>query len=67
MLRIKTSSPEAIFYHSQRISESGKILTMYKFRTMIIGADQHDQPRINVLKGDVWLAIGLIIRSDGAY
>jgi len=37
---IKVSSPGPIFYRQQRVGENGRLFWVYKFRTMVIGADQ---------------------------
>lgn len=39
-LLIKISSAGSVLYASQRVGEGGKIFKMYKFRTMVLDADQ---------------------------
>ncbi len=39
-LFIKLSGKGPVFYASQRVGEGGKIFKMYKFRTMVLDADQ---------------------------
>ena len=38
-----------VFYRQNRVGKNGKIFTMYKFRTMILGADK---------KGPAWTTVG---------
>lgn len=46
-LIIKLDSPGPVIFKQQRVGESGKLFLMYKFRSMIDGADKH---REKVLK-----------------
>ena len=39
---IKFGSKGPVFYSAQRIGEGGKIFNMYKFRTMVVDADQRE-------------------------
>jgi lipopolysaccharide/colanic/teichoic acid biosynthesis glycosyltransferase len=50
---IKLDSPGPVFYRAQRIGKDGQPFTLYKFRTMVAGADtrgpgitRRDDPRI---------------------
>ena len=43
-LAIKKDSAGPIFYRAKRVGRSGKVFTMYKFRTMIIDADKIGGP-----------------------
>jgi len=36
---VKLSSPGPVFYRARRVGRNGKLFTMYKFRTMRVGAD----------------------------
>lgn len=38
---IKLDSRGSIFFHQVRVGERGKLFTMYKFRTMVIDAEDH--------------------------
>jgi len=40
-LAIRLDSPGGIFYSSRRVGRKGRRFTCYKFRTMIVEADQH--------------------------
>lgn len=42
LMKLDKRQTGSIFYPSQRVGEGGKIFKMYKFRTMIAGADQHE-------------------------
>jgi FlaA1/EpsC-like NDP-sugar epimerase/lipopolysaccharide/colanic/teichoic acid biosynthesis glycosyltransferase len=56
MLAIKLTSPGPVFYRAQRVGQYGRLFKLYKFRSMVQGADQqgpgitvgHD-PRITPL------------------
>ncbi|MEO8395533.1 MAG: sugar transferase [Chloroflexota bacterium] len=39
-LAVKFGSPGAVLYHTQRIGRYGKPFTLYKFRSMVAGADR---------------------------
>ncbi len=39
-LAIKVSSPGPVFYRQERVGQNGRRFTLYKFRTMIDGADR---------------------------
>lgn len=52
-LLIKLTSPGPIFYRGRRVGQHGRIFTMYKFRTMVVDAENvgpavtyDDDPRI---------------------
>lgn len=52
-LAIKIDSPDPIFYLQKRVGKDGKVFTIYKFRTMKVGAEKKgpqwaspDDPRI---------------------
>lgn len=51
-LLIRLDSPGGIIYRQQRVGENGRLFTMYKFRSMIEGADHQrwfkspDDPRV---------------------
>lgn len=40
-LMVKIDSPGPIFYSQKRVGKDGKIFTLYKFRTMKIGAEEN--------------------------
>ncbi len=55
-LMIKKDSVGPVFYRAKRVGKSGKLFTMYKFRTMVINADKiggpstsADDPRLTKL------------------
>ena len=50
-IAIKLDSPGPVIFKTERIGENGKFFTMYKFRTMAIGADRL-QDKVTVLEGD---------------
>ena len=37
---VKLDSPGPVFYRQKRVGKNGKVFTLYKFRTMIEGADE---------------------------
>ena len=46
-LLVKLSSPGPVLYHSRRVGENGKLFTMYKFRTMYVGAEKEEEALIS--------------------
>lgn len=44
---IKLSNEGPVFYLHQRVGKQGKLFNMYKFRTMVVNADEVLQERIN--------------------
>lgn len=43
-LLVRLGSDGPVIYQQPRVGENGRLFTMYKFRTMIVGADQLDDP-----------------------
>jgi len=43
-LKIKLDDGGPIFYKGRRVGKGGKLFKMYKFRTMVIGADKLGGP-----------------------
>jgi lipopolysaccharide/colanic/teichoic acid biosynthesis glycosyltransferase len=41
---VKTNSKGPSFYKSRRVGRNGKVFSMYKFRTMVVGADKIGGP-----------------------
>jgi lipopolysaccharide/colanic/teichoic acid biosynthesis glycosyltransferase len=39
-LLVKLSSPGPVFYRQQRVSRGGRLFQLFKFRTMMVGADR---------------------------
>jgi lipopolysaccharide/colanic/teichoic acid biosynthesis glycosyltransferase len=39
-LLIKLDSPGPVFFRQQRVGENGRIFRMYKFRSMVVGAEK---------------------------
>jgi exopolysaccharide biosynthesis polyprenyl glycosylphosphotransferase len=39
-LLIRLDSPGPVMYNRKRVGENGRLFTMYKFRTMVVGAEQ---------------------------
>ena len=39
-IAIKTSSPGLVFFQQERVGLQGKVFQMWKFRTMVINADE---------------------------
>jgi lipopolysaccharide/colanic/teichoic acid biosynthesis glycosyltransferase len=37
---VKLSSPGPVFYRQQRVSRGGRLFQLFKFRTMVVGADR---------------------------
>lgn len=48
-IAIKLDSPGPVIFKTERIGENGKFFTMYKFRTMVVGADRL-QDKVTVLE-----------------
>jgi sugar transferase (PEP-CTERM system associated) len=44
-LAIRLDSPGPVIFKQKRVGENGKIFMLYKFRTMVDGADQNDNHR----------------------
>lgn len=51
ILAIKLDSPGPAIFSQERVGENGRLFDMYKFRTMIVGAEKM-QSSINELNGD---------------
>jgi len=45
-LAIKLDSPGPVLFRQQRVGENGRLFVMYKFRSMVVGAEEQ-QPEIN--------------------
>jgi lipopolysaccharide/colanic/teichoic acid biosynthesis glycosyltransferase len=41
---IKLTSPGSVFYRGQRVGKEGKIFRIFKFRTMVVGAEEMGGP-----------------------
>jgi exopolysaccharide biosynthesis polyprenyl glycosylphosphotransferase len=39
-LAVRLESPGPVIFRQQRVGENGRLFTMYKFRTMVVGAEQ---------------------------
>lgn len=50
---IKIDSPGTIFYKQARPGKDKKIFNVYKFRTMVVGADKYQKTGVEVMKDDV--------------
>lgn len=55
-LLIKISSPGPVFFKQKRIGKNGKVFTLFKFRTMVKGAEQLKEKylRLNEANGPVF-------------
>ncbi len=51
LIKLNSKSSTSLFYTSQRVGEGGKLFKMYKFKTMIDGADK-DEANLFVQSGD---------------
>ncbi len=63
-LLIKLSSAGPVFYQQHRVGKDGKVFTIYKFRTMVDGAEKRLGP-VWALRGDDRVTpVGRILRSS---
>lgn len=61
-LAIKLNSPGPVFYMGERIGKNGKPFKMFKFRTMVVGADKMGGP--STASDDARLTkIGLLLKK----
>jgi sugar transferase (PEP-CTERM system associated) len=44
-LVVRLDSMGPVIFRQRRVGQDGKIFTLYKFRTMVVGADRDDNPR----------------------
>jgi exopolysaccharide biosynthesis polyprenyl glycosylphosphotransferase len=49
---IRLDSPGTVFYGSDRVGRNGQLFTMYKFRSMIAGADQKKEELMTLNEAD---------------
>ncbi len=49
-LAVKLDSPGPVLFRQQRVGENGRLFTMYKFRSMIVGAEEL-QEQVNEMDG----------------
>ncbi|MEJ2749941.1 MAG: sugar transferase [Anaerolineae bacterium] len=50
-LAIKLDSPGPVFFRQERVGENGRLFRMFKFRTMVVGAETM-QGRVNKVNGN---------------
>ena len=58
---VKLSSPGPVFYRAQRVGRQGRLFQLYKFRTMVVGADR-DGPGITTASDQRITPIGRWLR-----
>ncbi|MCS6924959.1 MAG: sugar transferase [Candidatus Binatia bacterium] len=63
-LLIKCTSPGPMLYRQQRIGRGGKVFTLYKFRTMVDGAETHTGPVLASRKDERVTWVGRILRDS---
>lgn len=51
-IAIRLDSPGAVFYASDRVGRNGQLFQMYKFRSMIVGADQKKEELMTLNEAD---------------
>ena len=61
-LAIRVDSPGPVIFKQKRIGEGGKAFTLYKFRTMIDGADRDDNHRPATKEDDRFTRVGRWLR-----
>ncbi len=62
-LAIRLESPGPILYKQQRVGKDGKIFTIYKFRSMVHGAESETGPRWAARQDPRVTRVGKIIRK----
>jgi lipopolysaccharide/colanic/teichoic acid biosynthesis glycosyltransferase len=61
-LLVKLTSRGPILYRQERVGQGGRVFTLYKFRTMIDGAEKHVGPVLASRDDDRVTAVGRILR-----
>lgn len=51
-IAIRLDSPGTVFYGSDRVGRNGQLFTMYKFRSMIVGADEKKEELMMLNEAD---------------
>ena len=62
-LRVKIDSKGPVFYHQTRIGKGGKPFNIIKFRTMVNGAENGNQPQLTTPDDDRITSFGKIMRK----
>ncbi|MBN2455725.1 MAG: sugar transferase, partial [Sedimentisphaerales bacterium] len=61
---IKVSSPGPALYRQERVGKNGKMFTLYKFRTMVNGAETHIGPVLAARDDARVTRVGKLLRSS---
>lgn len=63
LLAVRWSSPGPVFYSQERVGEGGRIFTLYKLRTMVVGAEEESGPVLAAEEDHRVTRVGRFLRA----